>query len=68
MPECKSRLSAKEGGYRSDHCYLAATRATAPIDFNIPSLAATVLPKLKVIVSFEFSPCELVHINSRMSP
>lgn len=50
VPACKSRLKASQGGYRGDHCYNVAERATAPLDFNIPSLAVTVLPDLKVVV------------------
>jgi hypothetical protein len=50
VPACKSRLKVGEGGYRGDHCYNVAERATAPMDFNIPSLAVTMLPGLKVVV------------------
>ena len=37
-------------GYHYDHCYAEASRATVPSDFNVPALAATVLPNLRVIV------------------
>ena len=50
VPACKLRLRASEGGYRANHCYAVAAQATAPLSFNIPSFAATILPSLKVIV------------------
>lgn len=38
-----------EKGYRMLHCYGEASRATVPIEFNLPAFASTIIPRLRVM-------------------